>query len=73
MQDLTNKMTWDGSYLEKYHFERMLRKIQRKYKRYTTYKNAEIRCAAYIYEPCQNTFMEALKLENFVLICMPSS
>lgn len=54
MQDLTNKMTWDGSYLEKYHFERMLRKIQRKYKRYTRYKNPDICCAAHIHEPCKN-------------------
>ena len=54
MQDLTNKMTWDGSYLEKYHSERMLRKSQRKYKRYTRYKNTEICCAANIYEPCKN-------------------
>lgn len=51
MQDLTNKMTWDGSYLEKYHSERMLRKSQRKYKRYTRYKNTAMCGTACICEP----------------------
>lgn len=73
MQDLTNKMTWDGSYLEKYHFERMLRKIQRKYKRYMRPQNSEICCAALFMNLAKVTFLEALKLENFVLICMPTS
>lgn len=33
MQDLTHMVIWDGSYLGKYHFERILRKIPRKHKR----------------------------------------
>lgn len=54
MQDLTNKMTWDGSYLEKYRSETMLREIQRSCKRYTRYKDAEIWGTASVYEPCIN-------------------
>lgn len=35
VQDLKNKMMWDGSCLEKYLSEKTHRKIQRKYKRYS--------------------------------------
>lgn len=63
MQDLTNKMTWDGSYLEKYHFERMLRKSQRKYKRYTRYTQT---CAAQhmLLNLAKATVLEVLKRGN---------
>lgn len=68
MQDLTDRMTWDGSYLEKYHSERMLRKIQRKYKRYTRYKNTET-CYWHIFmNLVKMAFIEALKLENCVTL-----
>jgi hypothetical protein len=51
MQDLTDTETWDGSYLEKSHRERMLRKIQRECKRYT---RLETRSGLHVQHMCVN-------------------
>lgn len=68
MQDLTNKVTWDGSYLEKYHSERMLRKSQRKYKRYTRYTRT---CAVQhiLVNLAKVTVLEVLGRGHFVFAC----